>query len=502
MLKALFSLFIIFGALSSYAQKVEMEFKIKGLQKDSSVYLGNYLGKSLYYYDTLTVQKGGVVKFKSDSIPSGVYALITTLKPAAKFFTFIVNNEDIKIEADNADLNKSIKVKKSVENTLFFDYINFLNKQSLLKAPMLEARKKEGLSEDEKIKLSKQITKIDEQVIAYQKNLVKEHSEKLVAQIINMSMEPDAAVFPEGGVKDTAMFRYQYYKNHYFDKINLKNDALARTPIFHQRLDNFFMKVAPQDPDSICKEVFKLTDKMNEPGDMFKYTVNHLTYAHVKTKRMGMDKVYINMVKKYYLQGRCPWVKESTLKKMQEDVDRLDKILIGNFAPNIILPDTTQKNFVSLYKDVKAKYTLLYFWDWTCGHCKKETPKLKKFYDSIKANTDFDIEVYAVCTKEDNSGWLSFINKHDLNFINVSDAPDMTEKPEKYGMDIKEINGQKTLVRNDNGLTINYRSTYDVFVTPQLFLLDKDKKILAKQISIEQVGDLIQNIEEREKNKK
>ena len=73
----------------------------------------------------------------------------------------------------------------------------------------------------------------------------------------------------------------------------------------------------------------------------------------------------------------------------------------------------------------------------------------------------------------------------------------MVSNPEKYGMEIKEIDGQKTLLRNDNGITINYRNTYDVFVTPQLFVLDENKKILAKQISIEQVGDLLNVLEKK-----
>ena len=64
-------------------------------------------------------------------------------------------------------------------------------------------------------------------------------------------------------------------------------------------------------------------------------------------------------------------------------------------------------------------------------------------------------------------------------------------------MEIKEIDGQKTLLRNDNGITINYRNTYDVFVTPQLFVLDENKKILAKQIAIEQVGDLLNVLEKK-----
>lgn len=485
-------------SLGIQAQELSLKFKIEGLQKDSTVYLGNYLGKSLYYFDTAYVQKNGVVQFKRE-IPTGVYALITQAKAPVKYFEFLVNNEDIEIEANNDKLRETLKVKKSVENKLFFDYIDYLSKQGAKKEPLVTLRNDETITDKKKEELSEQIRKIDEDVLAYQESLINDNKGTYVSKLISMSLEPKPDPIPEGGVADTAKFNYYTYRDNYWKGVDLKDDALARTPIFHDRLDKYFMKVIPQDPDTIVPEVAKLVDQMNQTGDMFKYAVNHLTYAHVKTKRMGMDKVYVRMAEKFYLTGRCDyWAKPDAIEKMREEVEKRKTTLIGEYAPNIILPDTTLTNYPSLYKDVRTKYTLLYFWDWTCGHCKKETPKLKKFYDSIKENTDIDIEVYAVCTKEDNSGLIEFINKHNLNWINVSDGPDMVSNPEKYGMEIKEIDGQKTLLRNDNGITINYRNTYDVFVTPQLFVLDENKKILAKQISIEQVGDLL-NVMEKKK---
>lgn len=491
-------LVLLFGlGLTAYGQKISLKFKIEGLQKDSVVYLGNYLGKSLYYYDTAYVEKNGVVKFERE-MPSGVYALITQAKAPVKYFEFLVNNENIEIEANNDKLRESLKVKKSVENKLFFDYISYLGKQGAKKAPLVELRNDENTSAKKKEELSEQIKKIDQDVLDYQQQLINNNKGTYVSKLINMSLEPQADPIPEGGVEDTARYNYYSYRDNYWKGVDLKDDALARTPIFHDRLEKYFMKVIPQDPDTIIPAIIKVVDQMNQTGDMFKYAVNYLTYAHVKTKRMGMDEVYVRMAEKFYLTGRCDyWAKPDAIEKMREEVNKRKPTLVGEYAPNIILPDTTLKNFPSLYKDVQTKYTLLYFWDWTCGHCKKETPILKKFYDSIKENTNIDLEVYAVCTKEDNSGLIEFINKHNLNWINVSDGPDMVSNPEKYGMEIKEIDGQKTLLRNDNGITINYRNTYDVFVTPQLFVLDENKKILAKQIAIEQVGDLLNVLEKK-----
>ena len=47
--------------------------------------------------------------------------------------------------------------------------------------------------------------------------------------------------------------------------------------------------------------------------------------------------------------------------------------------------------------------------------------------------------------------------------------------------------------------SINYRNNYDVFVTPVAYLLDKDKRIIAKQFDTDQFVNLLTIFE---KNKK
>ena len=67
-----------------------------------------------------------------------------------------------------------------------------------------------------------------------------------------------------------------------------------------------------------------------------------------------------------------------------------------------------------------------------------------------------------------------FINeKHLEDWINVYQTEEDLNK---------EIKG---------GLPTTIRQQYDVFKTPTLYLLDKDKRIIAKQLSIQQFDDLI-----------
>ena len=212
-----------------------------------------------------------------------------------------------------------------------------------------------------------------------------------------------------------------------------------------------------------------------------KSAIEFLAYAHVKTKLMGMESIYVHVCDKYILNGKSAWIPKDKIEKIRPKVNKMRPVLIGKVAPNLILADTTEKNWVNLHKDMKAEYTLLVFWSDECGHCKTEIPKYKKLYDSIKANTDIDFDVFAVGTIIDNDGWRKFIKDNDLTWTNVSDFRDMRDSPDQY-----ILSGQTDL------RSINYRNSYDIYVTPIAFLLDKDNKIIAKQFEPKQLQKLLE----------
>mgnify|MGYP003339797826 CR=1 FL=1 len=103
----------------------------------------------------------------------------------------------------------------------------------------------------------------------------------------------------------------------------------------------------------------------------------------------------------------------------------------------------------------KAKYTVLLFWDVDCGHCKKEVPILQAYYDSLHA-AGISFEVYAVHSELDEVGWKQYIKEHKLKWVNV------------HSTDRQELGTAKYY--------------YDVFSTPTIVLLDKNKNIVAKRI--------------------
>jgi thiol-disulfide isomerase/thioredoxin len=362
-------------------------------------------------------------------------------------------------------------------------------------------QKKGYKKEDQEYKnLEKLIKDLNDEVFARQNQIIQENPGKLVAKIVKMSMDvtiPDAPKDENGKILDS-MFRYKYYHDHYFDNFDFSDDRLVRTPIFHTKLAPYFAKESMfQHCDTIIKYAFKLCDKMSDQSETYQYTVSYITSTFEQSKIMNMDKVFVEMADRYYCpkndQGnpRGFWVPQASLDKICEKAETNRLLVYGKRPPNLILRDTTDVQWRDFYS-LKSDYTILYFWDPDCGHCNKVTPKLQTLYaEKLKAR---NVEVFAVAkaVDKDFQKWKDKISKEGFTFINVAvtasmynDAMDKTDNQRK----LMEMLRYTTLE------SLNYQQTYDVFSTPRVFVLDKDKKIIAKSLSISQLEDYLDNLQ-------
>ena len=164
--------------------------------------------------------------------------------------------------------------------------------------------------------------------------------------------------------------------------------------------------------------------------------------------------------------------------------------MLGKSAINLTLLDTSGKNWISM-NNIETDYLLLIFWDPDCGHCKKELPKILSYTDSIKGLVD--MKVYAVSSHH-NEEWKKFIRENKLDFINVA-VPMDVYKDQQKATDL--IIQGKTDLRS-----LNYHTTYDVYSTPQIYLLDRSKKILAKKLDAALLKEVIEKEELKRANTK
>jgi thiol-disulfide isomerase/thioredoxin len=489
MIKLFFiSLIFLTVTLTGFSQK--LKFKIEG-QKDTTIFLVKYLGKGLYYADTAEM-KNGVVEYDGSKQESGVLAV---LLPGQKYFEFIYDNKEVNIETKAPDFVKTMVVKKSDDNKVFYQYMLFLQSKREIAQKLTEERSKFVKTDAEYTEITDKLNAISKDVATYQKQLVSDNEGTLVAKIIKMGIDIEIPESPKDadGKQIDSLFVYHYYRDHYFDNIDFGDDRLVNSSIFHTRLESYFSKnMMVQHWDTVIKYAFKFCDQLDPKSKAFSYSVNWITSSYEKSNIMGMDKVFVMMGDRYY----CPknadgkslahWMPEEKLDALCEKVQTNKNLVMGIKPPNLILRDTTDliwKDFYSL----KSEYTILYFWDPGCGHCKKTTPKMQTLYE--KKFKDRNIEIFAIgkATGEDFKAWKKFINDDNLTFINVA----VTESLFKAATeDARQFVPKYTTLES-----LNYQSTYDIFSLPRVFLLDKDKKIIGKQMSISQLEDMLDHLQ-------
>lgn len=243
-----------------------------------------------------------------------------------------------------------------------------------------------------------------------------------------------------------------WLRSHFWDYTNLRSKSTIINPFFEKNREIYFEQVLGHDPDTVIKQLNKL---LNSPMDnqVRKVLVSTATYHYETSNYMGEDKVFVWLAQTFYNSGFADWMQKDDLAKIKEKSDGLSTELIGNPARDFAF-DTKDRGRIKL-TDVQSPITILYFWDSTCGHCKKETPRLKKLYEEYK---DRGLEVVAITLENEFTSWNKYIAENELTWINGYESD--FERP-------------------------NFLWYYYIPTTPKKLILDADKIIIAKNLDIE-----------------
>lgn len=486
MKKFLSILFILCFSLAGFSQNksFKLKMKINGLQ-DSTCYLLNYYGSKMYYNDTAQFNKEGVVIFEKDDKPKGGLYIVYT--GGKRLFELIINDENsIDLVTDTLDYIGKMTVKKSTENKLFFDYLKFLSTKQKSSIPMRDKLQAKGTSKKEKKEINQELADIGVAISNYRADIISKNSSLFISTFFTAMNESKTPEFNE--VKNDSikrLLKYEHYKNHYFDDIDFSDDKINNTPLYHNKIEKFFKSIVYPTPDSVNKEIDVLLGKSKANDELFKYTTYYLLSHYEKSKIMGMDAVFAHIGLNYYTHELAYWSDSTQIEKIQDKARKLWPLLLGKKAIDLSLLDTSGTNWERLH-NVKAKYTILVFWDPDCGHCVKELPKLSHAVDSLKKT--LDIKVFSVSSNHSEE-WKTFIKKNNIDFINVAVPMEAYSDQNKATQFI--IDGHTDIK------SLNYNKTYDIFSTPQIYLLDSDKIIIGKKLDSELLKQVINKEESK-----
>lgn len=433
--------------------QTNVNITVNGLEA-SEVLLGYYLAEQKYVEDTLAVGPGGeVVLNYEESLRPGLYFLYAD----PYYQEFVINEPSFSLTMGQ-DGFRSFEADGSPENELF--------KKFQVKGADIQVRRNElmkglqGASGEDSTRIVTEIQGLRDQGVASRKELIEENPELLIAKMLTLMQPIDFKEFPEiADEKERKIASYLDYRKQFKNRLDFSEIGLLRTPVFKSNVIKYFKDVIrPQVPDTLNAEVDEALAVVADDPIAFRYWLVTLLDFYQASTTMGHDAVLVHILENYYLSGKVDWMEEEGLEKMREEVAFLKPNLIGQPAPPLNLIDTIMSpvNVLELPDD----YLVLFFYDPDCGHCKKKTPVLLDAYYDLK---DLGAEVIAVCAPTDIERWKEYINEGQLDWINLAD-------PFKRS---------------------NFRAAYDIRSFPRVFVLDKERKIIAKRLAVEQLVGFI-----------
>jgi thiol-disulfide isomerase/thioredoxin len=438
--------------------------------QNTKIYIGTNYGNNKVLADSCILNDKSEGLFQSkDKLTPGIYFVVSP-KMSILFDFLIDDKQAFKIVADTLDL-KNISIIGSNDNTLFQNYSKEINKL-FVELNSIENNYKNAKNEKDSARFKEAYLIKDKEIKQNRKTFIEKNPNSMMAFLLNTMQVPDAPSIPIINGKADSLYPYRFVKDHYWDNVVFNDNRLIRTPFFEKKLDDYFKNYVSREPDSIIEEVQYMLTVAKTGKEIYPFLLFKFTNKYISPEFMGQDKVFLHIYQNFFAKGDTVLLNEASKKSLRDRAYSLMANQLGLPAPILVLNDVEDKRFA--LHTIKAPYTFIAFWDPTCSHCKVEIPKLDSIYKASWKGLSVKVVSVNINTKE-LSAWKKFITDHQLEgWINGY------QTEEDLNREIKE--GKPTTIRQ----------LYDVYKTPTFYLLDKDKKIIAKNLSIEQFNDFLQ----------
>ena len=460
MKQVLIALFLFISS-QAFAQghKIKVQLPFAANQEVQLTY--HYLDK-IYSADTIKLDNTGAGVFEGDTLlPQGLYKLFIDQN---KHFDFLLGADQRFSLFNDTTEPKNMKVKGSAETESFVDYLVFLNDLKSKSQHLNQAYKNAPAEEQEKIRSEL------EQLNNKMKNYWESVNEKLPGSFLykflvaNEVPQLDISTLPPEIQNNDSLLliaRFNYQRKHFWDNFDYTDERMLYTPFYKSKLETWFTKVLYPAYDSVKPYVYNFLDRVESKPRIFQFSTSFFLNSSINSNILGMDALFVDLANDYYLSGKAFWASESSLEKIRENVLFMKDNLIGETAPNLIL-ESYDGEFINLHK-IDAKVTIVLIYEPNCGHCKVFVPKLhNEIYKEYKGK---GLEIFAIYSMDNKQEWTEFLIQHDLfDWLNVWDEHHASR----------------------------FKILYDGRTTPGVYVLDENKKIIAKRLDIEQLKVLIQ----------
>lgn len=429
---------------------LQAQYKVNGEMNPP----GNYTWVILYKIEgarQVFVKSGKIEKGKfSFDMPantkSGAYR-VSYKTEGSGFADFLFNKEDVAFTFNPEQAEQTIQFSKSTENKLYQEYINTVSIQQYKTDSLQIAYLKNPVAKTASL-YGTQLTKIE----SLQKQYLSKSKGKMVYHFIkatNRYNNPVIAKDPQSYLKSI--------NEHFFDTIDFNNQTLYNSTFLVDRITDyvFYMNYS-EDPtkqkELHDKAVKRVLEKAKTPT-FKKDIIEFLITQFVNASNVDFADYLLNSF----------YIKLPVAIQNSEFVDSyLEKtvVSIGRIAPEITWSTNEKEYKLSTIND--ANNYVLVFWSTGCGHCLREIPQLYEFTKDMKNS-----KVIAFGMETDDKEWKNLTSKYS---------------GWHHALGLKKWENPTA-------------RTYQIYSTPTYIVLDKNKKIIAKPETLDELKKIIKYLE-------
>lgn len=254
----------------------------------------------------------------------------------------------------------------------------------------------------------------------------------------------------------------KYYIEHFFDNFTWNDPRIFNTAVAEQKIKEYCNMIYQFDNPEYDTLLVNTLNKSKQNETSYQYLFE--SFERVLGRNISPYKVehtYIAMLKDAL---SFPKLDEDRQRRYTRELSYIDKNHAGDLIPdfNILLSngDTT-----SMY-NIQSDYILLYLQHPTCPTCHQVRNRMKDFSLLNKAIDSGKLKVVMIYFEDDAQVWNNYIHSSEAN--------------------------PRYLQGWNFDQSIDDKNLFDTRTIPYMFLLDKEKKVIKKDILVNEIEPYIE----------
>ena len=437
----------------SGADSLHMVFNLKNQPAGITKLVGMFEDQRFIVDSAIIDANGHFELSRKNLLPQGYYYFIL---PGQKALQLLFDRDQrFELSGDIANIATTAQVKGSRCVELFYENMKFdatsgLGPKIQAVAGKLKLKPTSPQFKSALVEYNSLLDQIDQQVLNYKKTDPNNFFTKFKIAGQNPRLQ-----YPiKAGHIDTSKQVYDY-RVKFWDGYDFTEKDLLRTPVFVNKIKRFFTELVPLQQDSIIKYTDILVTQAGDNPAYYRAITNWvaLKFEPGHTNLMDGEAVYSHIISKYFTDEKATWSTPKDLAQLRTRAAEMTQSLIGKNAGNVTAKDRNGKS-QTLF-DLKGDVIIVFIYSPDCEHCREQVPILKQLYREWHSK---GVDIYSIAANTTEKEWREFGGQFNFPWPDVFDPTNASWYP-KYFVDI----------------------------TPEVYLLDKNRKIVAKNINVNQL---------------